>query len=60
MAEKSLTIMAKMIDLNLIDYYIFDYAISSKIAIKHRYQINFCNPVLYTLYIGLGAGLTDY
>ena len=35
--------MAKKMDPNLIDYYIIDCAIPSKIAIESTYQINFGN-----------------
>ena len=45
MAKKLLNMMEKMMDANIIDYYIINYAIPSKIAIKNRYQINFGKPV---------------
>ena len=45
MAEKSSNMMEKIMDANIIDYYIINCAIPSKIAIENRYQINFGKPV---------------
>ena len=36
--------MEKMMDPNIIDYYIMDCAIPSKITIEYRYQIEFGKP----------------
>ena len=44
MAKKSLTMIEKMMDPNIIDYYIINCAIPSIIAIEYRYQINFGKP----------------
>ena len=46
MAKKSLNIIEKMMDPNIIDYryYIINCAIPSLITIKNRYQIDFGKP----------------
>ena len=46
MAQKSLTKMEKMVDPNLIDYYIVNFAMPLKITIVYRYHIGFDNPEL--------------
>ena len=43
MAKKSLNMMEKMMDLDIIDYYIINCAIPS-ITIENRYQIDFGKP----------------
>ena len=45
MAKKSLNMIEKMIDPNIIDYYIINCAIPSIITIENRYQIDFGKPV---------------
>ena len=45
MAKKQLNMMEKMVDANLIDYYIINCAISSIITMENPYQIDFGNPV---------------
>ena len=45
MAKKSLNMMKKMMDPNIIDYYtVINCAIPSIITIENRYQINFGKP----------------
>ena len=44
MAEKSLNMMEKMRDPNIIDYYIINCAIPSVITIENRYLIDFGKP----------------
>ena len=44
MAKKSLNIIEKMMDPNIIDYYIINCAIPSIITIKNCYQIDFGKP----------------
>ena len=44
MAKKSLNMIEKMMDLNIIDYYIINCAIPSIITIENRYQIDFGKP----------------
>ena len=44
MAKKLLNIIEKMVDPNIIDYYIFNCAIPSVITIENRYQIDFGKP----------------
>ena len=44
MAEKSLNMKGKMMDPNIIDYYIINCAIPSIITIENRYQIDFGKP----------------
>ena len=46
MAKTLLNMMEKMMNPNIIDYYIIDCAISSIITIKNRYQIDFGKPAL--------------
>ena len=48
MAKKSLNMIEKMMDHNIIDYYIIICAIPSIITIKNRYQIDFGKPVKIT------------
>ena len=45
MAKKSLNMIEKMMDPNIIDYYIINCAIPSIITIKNRYQMDFGKPV---------------
>ena len=45
MAKKSLNMIEKMMDPNIIDYYIIDCAIPSIITIENGYQIDFGKPV---------------
>ena len=45
MAKKSLNMIEKMMDANIIDYYIIDCAIPSIITIENCYQIDFDKPV---------------
>ena len=46
MAKKSLNMIEKMMDPNIIDYYIINCAIPSIIiTIENRYQIDFGKPV---------------
>ena len=47
--------MEKMIDPNIIDYYIINCAIPSIITIENRYQIDFGKPV--TKMVSYGAAL---
>ena len=47
MAKKSLNKIEKMMDPNIIDYYIINCAIPSIITIENCYQINFGKPVWY-------------
>ena len=49
MAEKSLNMKGKMMDSNIIDYYIINCAIPS--IIENRYQIDFGKPVCVVLTI---------
>ena len=44
MAKKSLNMIEKMMDPNIIDYYIINCAIPSIITIENRYQIDFGGP----------------
>ena len=44
MAKKSLNMIEKMMDSNIIDYYIINCAIPSIITIENRYQIDFGKP----------------
>ena len=44
MATKSLNMIEKMMDPNIIDYYIINCAIPSIITIENRYQIDFSKP----------------
>ena len=44
MAKKSLNMIEKMMDPNIIDYYIINCAIPSIITIENRYQIDFGKP----------------
>ena len=44
MAKKSLNMIEKMMDPNIIDYYIINCAIPSIITIENCYQINFGKP----------------
>ena len=44
MAKKSLNMMEKMMDPNIIDYYIINCAIPSIITIENCYQIDFGKP----------------
>ena len=44
MAKISLNMIEKMMDPNIIDYYIINCAIPSIITIKNRYQIDFGKP----------------
>ena len=44
MAKKSLNMIEKMMDPNIIDYYIINSAIPSIITIENRSQINFGKP----------------
>ena len=44
--KKSLNIMEKMMDPNIIDYYIINCAIPSIITIENHYQIDFGKPVI--------------
>ena len=44
MAKKSLNMIEKMIDPNIIDYYIINCVIPSIITIENRYQIDFGKP----------------
>ena len=44
MAKKSLKMMGKMMDLNIIDYFIIKCAIQSIITIENGYQIDFGKP----------------
>ena len=44
MAKKSLNMMEKKMDPNIIDYYIINCAIPSIITIENRYQIDFGKP----------------
>ena len=44
MAKKTLNMIEKMMDPNIIDYYIINCAIPSIITIKNRYQIDFGKP----------------
>ena len=44
MAEKSLNMMEKMMDPNIIDYYIINCAIPSIVTIENCYQIDFGKP----------------
>ena len=49
MAKKSLNMIEKMMDPNIIDYYIINCAIPSIITIENRYQIDFGKPdILFT------------
>ena len=45
LAKKSLNIIEKIMDPNIIDYYIINYAIPSIITIENHYQIDFGKPV---------------
>ena len=45
MAKKSLNMMERMMDPNIIDYYIINCAIPSIFTIENRYQIDFGKPV---------------
>ena len=44
MAKKSLNMIEKMMDSNIIDYYIINCAIPSIITIENCYQIDFGKP----------------
>ena len=44
MAKKSLNMIEKMMDPNIIDYYIINCAIPSIITIENHYQIDFGKP----------------
>ena len=44
MAKKSLNMIEKMMDLNIIDYYIINCAIPSIITTENCYQIDFGKP----------------
>ena len=44
MAKKSLNMIEKMMDPNIIDYYIINCAIQSIITIENLYQIDFGKP----------------
>ena len=44
MAKKSLNMIGKMMDPNIIDYYIINFTIPSIITIENRYQVNFGKP----------------
>ena len=44
MAKKSLNMMEKIMDPNIIDYNIINCAIPSIISIENRYQIDFGKP----------------
>ena len=55
MAKKSLNMIEKMMDPNIIDYYIINCAIPSIITIENRYQIDFGKPV--TKMVSYGAAL---
>ena len=46
MAKKSLNMIEKMMDPDIIDYYIINCAIPWIITIENRYQIDFGNPLL--------------
>ena len=46
MAKKSLNMIEKMMDPNIIDYYIINCAIPLIITIENRYQIDFGKPGL--------------
>ena len=46
MAKKSLNMIEKMMDPNIIDYNIINCAIPSIITIENRYHIDFGKPVL--------------
>ena len=46
MAQKSLNMMEKMVDPDLIDYYIVNFAMPLKLTIVYRYHIDFDNPEL--------------
>ena len=47
MAKKSLNMMEKMMDPNIIDYYIINCAIPSIVTIENRYQIDFGKPDIW-------------
>ena len=47
MAKKSLNMMEKIMDPNIIDYYIINCAIPSIITTEYRYQINFGKPAVH-------------
>ena len=49
MAKKSLNMIEKMMDPNIIDYYIINRAIPSIITIENRYQIDFGKPEYISL-----------
>ena len=49
MAKKSLNMMGKMMDANMIDYYIINCAIPSIITIENCYQIDFGKPGLLAI-----------
>ena len=51
MARKSLNMIEKMMDPNIIDHYIINRAIPSIITIENRYQIDFGKPVSEYMYI---------
>ena len=44
MAKKSFNMIVKMMDPNIIDYYIINCAIPSIITIENRYKIDFGKP----------------
>ena len=49
MAKKSLNMTEKMMDPNIIDYYIVNRAIPSIITIENRYKIDFGKPDFKTV-----------
>ena len=49
MAKKPLNMIEKMMDPNMIDYYIINFAIPSIITIENRYQIDFGKPAFSIL-----------
>ena len=49
MAKKSMKMIEKMMDPNIIDYYIINCSIPSIITIENRNQINFGEPGLLKL-----------
>ena len=57
MAKKSLNMIEKMMDPNIIDYYIINCAIPSIITIENRYQIDFGKPAYL---IGIGSEKRGY
>ena len=45
MIKKSLNVIEKMMDPNIIDHYIINCAIPSMITVENRYRIDFGKPV---------------